>query len=325
MGRATFEFAVVILAIVNALAQSDVPVSKLDRLSAAMVTVKSLTTSELDTLTIAQRTDSAEVATVLTDLTAQRSFYSTEKQQLTDQLAILQDATLAQLALKRNLTSSEISTLKAEIANANLESNAAQEQSKSDLEGLSADIDSLTNLAHRVADAVHQADVLAAAQAAQQTLPTIAQKHAYTGPGLTATCDSREEVTGVLSSLLQYLQTTLKQETQQSMEVAAMYQNYLNALNSQLSALQNVSVAYVTQQGNAFNNQQNINSQIADLNAKDSNLAGRINRLEQLQTWNLHAFTVRSGLIDQMQEQANLVVQMITLLQAKLAVQKISG
>jgi len=223
------------------------------------------------------------------------------------------------------MTVFEIASLKSEISNATVSAGIADQQSKADLEGLSTDIDTLTRLAQQIADALHQADVNAAAKKALAVVPSIAEKHGYTGPSLGADCDTREEVTNVLATLLQHLQTTMRDEIEHSGQVADAYTKYVAALNSQLVALEHIESVYSTQISAGTTQEQSIVTQLAEFHAQDANLAARSLRLDQLKSWIMTSFGVRSKMLYQLLEVANKVIQMINLLQAKLAVTPVSS
>lgn len=308
------------------LASASAQVSKLDRLSDVMTTIKTLATGELHELEVTHRSDSAQIATIMTELTAEQSYMASRKNQLDEESSTLRNSVLAELQSKINVTKDESATIASEVQRTTGDWATFQKQSVVDLDSMRHDMDMLMNLTQQIASTVQQSNQLTLAQQqAGKAVNEIALKRAYDGPAFTESCDTKEELSNILASLLEHVQSALYKEEQHVIKVNETFSNYLRELEAKRQALVQIGDSYAQQEANTQARLDAIAIELAEISGKDSQLQSRIDRLTEYKDWLIQAFASRSSLVTETVEKANGIVQLVTLLQAKLAVRSVNA
>jgi len=295
--------------------------TKLDNLANVMRTIKSEASDELVQLEGQQLTDTQNVAGLLADLSFQASDITTTRDQLQQSIDDLDNEIIPELKLKQQVATEQLDSLKQLTTNAQAELLTITRDSARNVEALSADFDSISQLAQRVADVLQSADVLASAS---RQFVEIASRQLYTGPSLNETCSTRDVISSVLNGLLQHLQEARDNEISHASDVKDSYEKYIRSLNTQTVTVTNASTSYYAREQEAISRKGTVSGQVAQLNLKIAAINSRLTRLETYKQSTINSFSMRADALNRSIEISNKIIQLINLLQAKMAVRTVT-
>jgi hypothetical protein len=280
-----------------------------------------MATAELHQLEVDHRGDITEISNTLADINSQLAVFEKQRTEIASEIGILESSVLPEIHAKQNLTETEIQSLEQELNVTVQQQQQMAALNAQNMEGLAADLDTITQLAQQIAEVVKSTDSVLEAS---KLFTAISNKHAYNGQTFSETCKSREEISNALAGLLQHVQDTQTHETQRTQQVDSTFEAYADSLRSQLLTLRNSSVVYAARETEAVNKRETLSLQLADISAKGGQLQERRVRLEGFKAWTTNALTSRSTISSETIEKCNIVAQLVTLLQAKLAVRTVS-
>jgi len=107
-------------------------------------------------------------------------------------------------------------------------------------------------------------------------------------------------------------------------QVSDSYAKYLASLTSQISSVNNASGMYHARELEAVSRTSSLTGELAQVNSKILSVNSRISKLEAFKQSTLDAFAMRTDVLNQSIAKSSKIIQLIVLLQAKMAVRTVT-
>eukprot|EP00301_Raphidiophrys_heterophryoidea_P018826 c381_g1_i1.p1 GENE.c381_g1_i1~~c381_g1_i1.p1 ORF type:complete len:350 (-),score=116.89 c381_g1_i1:218-1237(-) len=294
--------------------------SKLGALTEALLAVKALATADLHALEQSDRENHALVSNALVDAV---SIHQTLTDKIHDHKAKVDEidgVALPSLKKQSALNQAELASLNASLSLAQMRLQSAINISSDHLDVIVADSDTIAHISQRAAELLHNADLMSVAS---KQLHEIATRNGFDASALNETCETRQDVSSMISLMFQQLAFALNTEKLHQKRLQDIYDKYEEVIRGRVEDLNQSEDGVIARVATTEALRQSEQQKIAVLTSELSVLEQKQQDLREVKVWLENAFTDRYRVISASVDKCTIIVNLISVLQAKLDVRSV--